>query len=81
MRIDNNIPSISIGGSDAAKRSDRADGDKSAQADSIELSNIGLSAAASHTDKIEQLRVQVASGAYHPSAEEVAGSIIDEMQR
>ena len=82
MRINNdNVPSISVGGPDQGKRADRADLDKNARTDKIELSSIGLSAATTHADKLEHLRLSIANGSYRPTADEVAGSMIDEMLR
>jgi anti-sigma28 factor (negative regulator of flagellin synthesis) len=79
MRINNNIPPISVGGADPNKRADRAAADKGAQNDQIQLSSVAHSAAASQADKLESLRIRVANGTYRPSADEVAGSMIDEM--
>jgi len=80
MRINNNnIPSIDVGGSDPGRRADRAAAEKSQQTDRIQLSSIANSAAANQADKLESLRIRVANGTYRPSADEIAGSMIDEM--
>jgi len=82
MRVNNNnIPPISIGGPDSGRRAERADGDKRAGADQIQLSTVAQSGAEAHTERLESLRMRVASGTYRPSADEVAGSMIDEMLR
>ncbi|HZU27452.1 MAG TPA: flagellar biosynthesis anti-sigma factor FlgM [Bryobacteraceae bacterium] len=81
MRIDNSIPPISIGGTDSGKRADRAAAEKSAQSDQIQLSSVAHSAAANQAEKLESLRIRIANGTYRPSAEEVAGRMIDEMMR
>jgi len=80
MRINNNnIPPVSVGNSDATRRAEHANADKAGQSDQIQLSNVARSAADAHAEKLANLRMRVASGNYRPSADEVAGSMIDEM--
>lgn len=81
MRINNNIPPISVGGADAGKRTDRTAAGKGQQPDQIQLSSVAHTAASSQADKLESLRIRIANGTYRPSADAIAGSMIDEMSR
>jgi len=81
MRINNNIPSTPINGADGGKRPDRTDPSRSAKADQVQLSSIAQTGAETQSQKIENLRMRVMNGTYHVSADEIAGSMIDEMMR
>ncbi len=81
MRINNNSPATPIAGTENAQRQERIGSDKSARPDQIQLSNVASASAGAHSDKIENLKLRVSNGSYRVSADQIAGSIVDEMMR
>jgi flagellar biosynthesis anti-sigma factor FlgM len=82
MRIDdaNRLPAA-LGSPSASARSektaDKASAEKTSP-DQTKLSALASSLAAADPDRLDKLRQQIESGAYHPNAGAIADALIDE---